>query len=88
MKNKKWDLLEIIWLDSMGQESGWRYSRDLGLPDNEMLHYTVGYFLEETRRSVIVAQSQGTAKNLEGDVQVDNVMQIPKVSIEKIRKLR
>ena len=89
-KRKKWDRIEILWVDSY-RTNGW-------LPFNEVLidedycldHRTIGYYLGETKRQISVCQSSKTAEELisEPETQIDAVMTIPKKAITKLTDLQ
>ena len=86
MKNKfkKWDIIEITWVDSCSM-SGWQKDHfDYAKKDLEFK--TVGYFLKENPHSIVVVQSVQRIQKPEG-TSVNSLMEIPKVAIEKMRKL-
>jgi hypothetical protein len=81
-KIKKWQIIEIDWLDSC-HLAGWtRDEFDWDLKDLE--HKTVGYFIKETKYSIAVIQSR-KAEVKEKGTSVDALMEIPKVAVTKIR---
>jgi len=81
---KRFQIIEIEWLDSMSV-CGWKREIDFPLCSlEEMTHKTVGYFLKENARSIMVIQSFG----LGGDGQVNSIMEIPKGSILRKRILK
>lgn len=83
MKIKQDQIIEIDWVDSI-HDSGWINKDDAKKNSSEknILHKTVGYFLQETKYSVSVFQSRGI-----GVENIDSTMEIPKVAIKKIKKL-
>jgi hypothetical protein len=86
MKNKfkKWDVIEILWIDSC-HVNGWNKDNfDYDKADLEFR--TVGYFLKETKYSIVVVQSSKRKTKDEG-TSIDALMEIPKVAIEKMKKL-
>ena len=77
---KKYQIIEITWLDSMHQ-SGWQKEKFITLSGKELEHKTIGYFLRQDKRSIIVCQS--FQKNCE-EKAVDAIMEIPqKIIINK-----
>lgn len=80
---KKYQIIEITWLDSL-HSSGWRKEKWVPLTTLEdMTHKTIGYFLKENKRSIIVIQSYREFENY-----VLGIMEIPKGSILEIKKLK
>lgn len=82
-KYKKFDKLEIHWLDSL-HTSGWKSEEDIKTSDKELEHTSVGYFMREDKRSIVLIQSYQLGKD-DGDTNVDAIMEIPKCSILKIK---
>ena len=84
---KKYQIIEILWLDSL-HTSGWLKEKQVQVTSKErMTHRTVGYFLREDDKSILVIQSWNeTDENEERDV--DAIMEIPKGAILKIRKMK
>ena len=79
---KKYQIVEIEWLDSMAA-SGWQRTVDIvSSPLEGMAHKTLGYFFTENKRSILVVQSR--RNDLEF---LDGVFEIPKGCIIKIKKL-
>ena len=90
MKLKKWDRIEIIWLDSY-RTHGWLPFEEAHIEEDYCLdHRTIGYYLGETKRQISVCQSSKTDDHLttEPETQIDAVMNIPKKAISKINRLR
>lgn len=86
---KKWDRIEIIWLDSY-RTHGWLPLEEAHVEEDYCLdHRTIGYFIGETKRQISVCQSSKKDKHLisEPETQIDAVMSIPKKCIVKIIKL-
>lgn len=81
---KKFDKIEIKWEDSM-HNNGWKAENDFQTEYQDILHKTIGYFLKETKYSIIVVQSYGL-KEYDGGHNIDSIMEIPKKSIIKKRK--
>ena len=85
-KIKKFQLVEIHWIDSLSVK-GWHYEDDvvdLTLP-RFLLHSTVGYFLRKDKHEIVVAQS----KSADGDEKcnVGELFCIPVKAIKRIKKL-
>lgn len=82
-KIKKWQLLEIEWVDS-SHTSGWKNSKEHeGEP---VIDYrTVGYLLQETKRTITVTQSICDYLQEDSSRMIDAIMDIPKVAIKKIK---
>lgn len=79
---KKWDRVEIKWLDST-HTVGWMPYEEEGIDDEQMYHQSVGYFLEENAKAIMIVQSYNTHyKN-----SIDAIMVIPKCSILKKVKI-
>lgn len=85
MKLKKWQIIEIDWLDSV-HDNGWKFE-DTAMEraqDKFLKHKTIGYFLKETKQFIAVVQSK--SNDGEDKSNVDAVMQIPKAVIKKIKR--
>jgi len=80
---KKYQIIEIKWLDSL-HTSGWTKESNVECSTKKLFHKTIGYFLIEDKLSIIVIQSQPEEGK---DKFIDGIMEIPKKSIIKIRKL-
>ena len=67
---------------------GWQFSKkaEEDILKEDLNQHTVGYFFKDTGYSVIVVQSYGNPEK-DGERNVDSLMEIPRVSITKIRKL-
>lgn len=90
MKRKKWDRIEILWVDSY-RTHGWLPFEDAHVEEDYCLdHRTIGYYLGETSRQISVCQSSKTAEELisEPETQIDAVMSIPKRAITSIIQLK
>jgi hypothetical protein len=88
-KLKKWDTVEILWVDSY-RTHGWIALNEANVDEDCSLdHRTIGYFLGETARQISVCQSSKTDALLicEPETQVDSVMSIPKASVVRILPL-
>jgi hypothetical protein len=85
-KYKKWQPIEIFWLDSI-HCSKWRYEEEADdLVDDRYLHHkTIGYFFKETPVALSVIQSK--SDDGEEKANIDAIMSIPKVAILKIRRI-
>lgn len=86
MNRKKWDRIEILWLDSY-RTHGWLALEDAHVENDSCLdHRTIGYYLGETTRQISVCQSSKTAEELidQPETQIDAVMNIPKNAITQV----
>lgn len=87
-KFKKYQLLEIDWIDSVHDDGSWKresfFAEDKD-PDDGCCQKTAGYFLRETPKTLMVIQSRQLYEN---NPLVDAMMQIPKVAISKIKELK
>lgn len=79
-------LVWIKWIDSMSQ-SGWKGEEKLRewCRTGELTCYTAGFLFHQDEQSVSVAQSCHLHGNM--DASYDNVMRIPRVAIQKLRKI-
>lgn len=88
---KPFDIVEIEWIDTIGDDTGWRYissvQNDWGDPE-KLFHKTVGYFLAKTKLSLVVCQSIQKKIWYDNDRSTDGRMEIPLTAIKKIRKLK
>ncbi|HDY68436.1 hypothetical protein LCGC14_2861820 [marine sediment metagenome] len=85
IKIKKYQIIEIEWLDSL-HTTGWMKEESVQTtPLEKMKHKTLGYFLREDEKSLLVIQSYGNF--IEGSPMVDGIMEIPKGCILRIKKL-
>lgn len=84
-KLKKWQMVEIDWLDSC-HLSGWNRENNIDFARKDLEHKSCGYFLKETDYSLSVIQSRKSDTSVP-NISVDALMEIPKVAILKIRKL-
>lgn len=86
---KKWDRIEIIWLDSY-RTHGWLPLEDAHVEEDYCLdHRTIGYYIGETKRQISVCQSGKLDDRLndEDETQIDAVMSIPKKAIIQVNSL-
>ena len=84
-KLKKWQIIEIEWLDS-GALSGWTKD-ELDFKKKDLEYNTVGYFLKETDYSISVIQSRKHAV-VEQGTSINALMEIPKVAITKLNIIK
>ena len=81
-KLKKWQIIEIDWIDS-GSVDGWiKDNLEYALSDLE--YKSAGYFLKETDYSICIVQSKKEPVKAE-NTQINSLMEIPKVAITKIK---
>ena len=84
-KLKKWQIIEIEWLDSC-HLSGWTRD-DLAFEQKDLEHNTIGYFIRETEYSISVVQSRKNEVKEKGTA-INALMEIPKVAITKLSVLK
>lgn len=88
MKLKKWDRVEVFWIDSLHVD-GWLKEKGVEVNEKQvfdwMKHQTIGYVFQDAKKYIAVAQSYSTKD--EEDRSVDSIMRIPRVAIEKMVKL-
>lgn len=84
-KYKPYELIEVDWLDSC-HLSGWSRLKNISFNKKDLMHQTSGYFFKETPYSVCIVQSKKMYP--EENSSVDAMMEIPKVSILKVKKLK
>lgn len=79
---KKWDTIEVKWLDST-HTFGWQPYDNEEIDEEQLYHQSVGYFLEESKKAIMLIQSYNTnCKN-----SIDAILVIPKCSIISKRKV-
>lgn len=76
---KRFQIVEITWLDSKGVTSSWEYLDEVE-PLEPVVITSVGYLLQNSKKYKTIAQS--VSKH-----QVVGRMTIPTVTIQKIRKI-
>lgn len=82
---KKYKKYYVKWLDSQS-EDGWILFCDKE-KISDMIIYTVGYLIDETKNYIRLSLSIG--KNRNGDNrQFNGTIAIPKISIIKMRRLK
>ncbi len=85
-KLKKWDIIQIFWLDSMST-SGWKFEDNIDelTKDKYLLHTSVGFFVKKEKYQIVIVQS----KSADGEEKsnVAELLAIPIVCIKKIKKL-
>lgn len=77
-------IVEVEWLDSVS-EGRW-HPKDDAIREatrDVMLHRSVGYLVHETDELILLAGSRG-----EDGANVADTMQIPRVAVLQVRKLR
>lgn len=86
-KLKKFDKVEVKWMDSNG-DTGWTKEDYYKDSEDAIEHFTCGYFLNYTKRAINVVLSRSVWTDKKGLCNVDSLMQIPKVAILSIKKLK
>jgi lysophospholipid acyltransferase (LPLAT)-like uncharacterized protein len=83
-KFKKWQIIEIFWVDSM-HTSRWTFEDEVeGLTkDKYLLHATVGYFFRQDKHQIVVVQSK--SNDGEEKSNVAEIMCIPLVAVKHIK---
>ena len=79
---KKYQIIEIEWLDSL-HLSGWQKEEQIETSKEKLHHKTIGYFIIEDKKSIIVCQSYQINEEKK---MVDAIMEIPKKCIIKIKR--
>lgn len=89
MKNtklKKWDRVEIDWVDSIQNTGGWKSPDDFSWKTHygAMHHKTIGYYINECKLGITVCQAHAD----DNDDLFVGAFTMPKGCILKIRKLK
>lgn len=84
---KKYELLEITWLDSI-HDSGWQKEDKFDGDDKWLGHTTAGYYFGQSKNAIHVIQSKSITPDSKGNRSIDSVMTIPKKCITNIKKLK
>lgn len=89
MKLKKFDRVEIVWLDSV-HVSGWRRLPEWeseGKADGHGLeHKSIGYLLINDKEAVSICQSRNDLSDKFIET-VDAIMTIPRVAVLSIKRI-
>jgi len=87
MKMKRWQIIEIHWIDSMATK-GWHFEDDVDdlTLTKFLLHSTVGYFFKKDKHQIVVVQS----KSADGEEKcnVGEIFCIPVRSIKIIKIIK
>ena len=88
-KLKRWDKIEIEWIDSMSPNSKWKAIDSMDWDDEEeyMSHRSCGYFLNKSKTSICVCQSYQKKIYSDGDRMMDNTIMIPICAFISVRKV-
>lgn len=93
MKYKRYDILEVEWLDSH-TKGGWisplDYKKWVAKADKLFLIKTIGYFVDEDENFLRLAMGHDNQKDYEdgqGEDNLDMCYAVAKKCIRKIRKL-
>lgn len=86
IKLKQWDKIEINWIDSIENTSGWTRPVDFKWKDhyNALFHNLIGYYINECTDAITVCQAYA----LENENSFVGAFTVPKGCILKIRKLK
>ena len=85
MRFKQFDLLEIDWVDSLSDESGWTSLENYDYDDLylNLTHLSVGYLIKESKKAITLAHSIR-----ENQTFMLGVITIPKGCINHITKIK
>ncbi len=93
-KYKKYDILEIVWLDSHGG-GGWKTPSEvekwIERAKTNFIIKSVGYFIHEDNDFLRIAQSydnQILDPEGQGDNNIDGMFAIAKTAIKSIKKIK
>ena len=83
-KIKQFDILEIIWMDSLSDENKWERLQDYDFDylRTNLTHRSVGYLMGDNNDAITLVQSVR-----ENKIFGLGVITIPKGCIKKIRKI-
>ena len=83
-KFKKWQIIEIFWLDSMST-SGWKFEDDIDnlTKDIYLLHKSVGYFVKQDKHQIVIVQSK--SNDQEPKSNIAELLSIPIVAVKHIK---
>ena len=87
MAKRKYEIVEVEWLDSIGQDA-WQDLDELldtAKKPNRMMQYTAGYLVKKTRNYVIVTLAHS---DTDSAGTIGHTMQIPLGVVQKIRVMR
>lgn len=87
---KKWDKVEVEWLDSH-QIHGWTALSSGGLDCERSLgHCSIGYYVGQTSKQFTIVQSRKSDQEFiaNEDTMVNSILTIPKCAITKLVKLK
>ena len=87
---KKYQKVEIVWIDSIAGKYGWNYisEHSFGKKESDKLTQTsCGYFIEKNELTTVIAQSMQIYIDQENDRIIHSVLQIPNGCIQKIKRL-
>ena len=89
MKLKKYDLIEIEWMDSIENTSGWHTEKSFKFDEHYsfLVQKTVGYLIKESKDAISTSKCRGMISH-EGGFDFNGLWTIPKGCIKKIRKLK
>jgi hypothetical protein len=86
VKLKKFDIVEIDFLDSIENTDGWTPLKKFNFKDHygSLAHRVTGYFVNQTKQAISVCQ----AHSVENGEMVVGVWSVPIGAITKIRKFK
>ncbi len=87
MAKRKYEIVEVEWVDSMGFD-GWQPEDtilDSVTKANGMTQYTCGYLLKRNREYVVIIGSHG---DTDASHNVNSALQIPRRAVRKLSILR
>lgn len=83
----KWDRftgVEIEWLDSVRETTGWRFLSTYYTEEDQLRHKSTGYLLEVTSTFVAICQSINLSQD---DPTIEGIFRIPIVSITSMVRI-
>ena len=88
-KLKRWDKIEIEWIDSISPSSRWKPidGMDWDYEEKFMIHRTCGYFLQKSKTSICICQSYQKEIYSDGDRMMEGAIMIPICAVIFVRKL-
>lgn len=84
-KARRRPLVMVEWVDSKQPSPQWQWLNGFEAPEVSRMT-SVGFLVQDTKTQISVALSLGAAAS-DGDVQINGVMQIPRRSILRMRRL-
>jgi hypothetical protein len=85
-KFKLWDKLEIDWMDSVSNTSGWKTPEEFNWKNhyNALYHKAIGYYVNECKDGITICQSYA----VDNGGMFTEAFTVPRGCIQKIKKLK